>query len=67
LLSASPHAGRAATTPFSAMAGTWSGGGTMTMSSGTEERLRCRAQYDVVVGGNDLRLNLRCGSDSYNF
>jgi hypothetical protein len=67
LLSGYPLAGRAATTPFSAMAGAWSGGGIMTMSSGMQERLRCRAQYGVGGGGNDLRLNLRCASESYNF
>jgi hypothetical protein len=63
----SSHAGLAATTPFSAMAGDWSGGGTLTMSGGMQERLRCRAQYGVGGGGNDLRLNLRCASESYNF
>jgi hypothetical protein len=49
------------------MAGAWAGGGTMTMSSGMQEPLRCRAQYGVGDGGNDLRLNLRCASESYNF
>ena len=67
LLSASPNAGGAAVTPFTAMAGVWSGDGTITMSSGTQERLRCRAQYGVRGGGNDLQLNLRCASESYNF
>ena len=67
LLSASSHAGRAATTPFTTLVGTWSGGGIMTMSSGMQERLRCRARYDVAGGGNDLRMNLRCASESYNF
>jgi len=67
LLYASPYAGRAATTPFTAMAGTWSGGGTVTMSNGMQERLRCRAQYGVGGGGDDLQLNLRCASESYNF
>lgn len=67
LVFASAHASRAATTPFSAMAGVWSGGGTLTMSSGTQERLRCRAQYGVGASGNDLKLNIRCASESYNF
>jgi hypothetical protein len=52
--------------PFSAMAGSWSGGGTLTMADGRAERLRCRASYDVS-GGSTLSLNLRCASDSYNF
>ena len=57
----------AATSPFLTMAGTWSGGGTITMASGTRERVRCRAAYGVAERGENLRLNLRCASDSYNF
>jgi len=52
--------------PFAALAGSWSGGGTLTMADGRAERLRCRASYDVG-GGSNLSLNLRCASDSYNF
>jgi len=59
--------GGAATTPFTVMAGVWSGDGTMTTSGGTQERLRCRAQYSVVGAGNEMQLNLRCASESYNF
>ena len=51
--------------PFTAMAGSWSGGGTLTTSDGAQEPLRCRASYDVA--GSGLRLNLRCASQSYNF
>ena len=53
--------------PFVAMAGTWSGGGVLSTSDGQQERLRCRAAYDVAGGGEQLRLNLRCASASYNF
>src|SRR5262245_39460369 len=53
--------------PFAAMAGTWSGGGEVTMSDGQQERLRCRAAYGVGGDGRNLRLNLQCASDSYNF
>jgi hypothetical protein len=38
----------AATSPFLAMAGTWLGGGTVTMASGVRERVRCRAAYGVA-------------------
>jgi hypothetical protein len=61
-----PTAAPAAVSPFAAMAGTWSGGGVLQSSDGTEERLRCRAGYDVA-GRAELRLNLRCASASYNF
>ena len=53
--------------PFAALNGTWSGGGTLTMASGMQDRLRCRANYTPGQGGEQLRLNIRCASDSYNF
>lgn len=53
--------------PFRAMAGSWSGGGMISMANGERERLRCRANYDVARAGDELRLNLRCASASYNF
>jgi hypothetical protein len=49
------------------MAGSWSGGGVLNTSDGGQERLRCRASYDVAGTGAELRLNLRCASESYNF
>ena len=53
--------------PFMPLAGTWSGGGTLSTSDGMQERLRCRASYDVAGGGSEVRLSLRCASQSYNF
>jgi len=53
--------------PFRAMAGSWAGGGTISTANGGQERLRCRASYNVVGGGDQLSLNLRCASDSYTF
>ena len=58
---------QAAISPFLAMAGRWSGGGILRMADGEQERLRCRAFYDIAERGDDLRLNLRCASASYNF
>jgi len=57
----------AAVSPFAAMAGAWSGGGVLDTSDGARERLRCRAAYEVGAAGAEMRLNLRCASDSYNF
>jgi hypothetical protein len=57
----------AVSSPFAAMAGSWSGGGVLNTSDGGQERLRCRASYDVAGTGAELRLNLRCASESYNF
>jgi len=53
--------------PFAAMSGSWSGGGTISVSGGANERIRCRAVYDVGSGGRALQLSIRCASDSYNF
>jgi hypothetical protein len=53
--------------PFAAMAGSWSGGGVLSTTDGMQERLRCRASYDVAGRGEALRLNLKCASQSYNF
>jgi hypothetical protein len=57
----------AVSSPFAAMAGSWSGGGVLSTTDGAQERLRCRATYAVASGGAQLRLNLRCASQSYNF
>jgi hypothetical protein len=51
--------------PFTAMAG--SGEGVLSTTDGGQERLRCRASYDVAATGAELRLNLKCASESYNF
>ncbi len=58
---------QAAVSPFTAMAGLWSGGGVLNTSDGQQERLRCRAHYGVAPDGVEMRLNLRCASASYNF
>src|SRR5208283_2553890 len=52
--------------PFAGLAGSWSGTGAITLSSGSRERIRCRAVYEAP-GGRTLALRLRCASDSYNF
>jgi len=52
--------------PFAMLAGSWSGGGTVSVSNGTNERIRCNASYDVV-NPKTVQLSLRCASDSYNF
>jgi hypothetical protein len=57
----------ASSSPFPAMSGSWAGSGVITMASGTKERLRCRARYDVDGGGAKVDLTLRCASDSFNF
>jgi hypothetical protein len=62
-----PSSAVQAASPFAPMAGSWSGGGTLSTTDGNQERLRCRASYDVGGTGAELHLNLRCASQSYNF
>jgi len=59
---ASPASAQSA--PFAGLAGAWSGAGTISLSDGSKERLRCKATYRVS-GDNALQQSLRCASDSY--
>ncbi|QUS39327.1 hypothetical protein RPMA_11140 [Tardiphaga alba] len=52
---------------FAGMHGAWSGSGTISLSDGSKERLRCRASYRVSAGDSSLQQSLRCASDSYKF
>jgi hypothetical protein len=53
--------------PFAGLDGAWSGNGTVSLSDGSTERIRCRADYKVGGNGLGLKQNLRCASDSYKF
>lgn len=65
-LSLSVRPGYAQQGPFSELSGSWIGGGNITLQGGSHEPIRCRASYDAQSSGNDLKLSLRCASDSYN-
>jgi hypothetical protein len=47
------------------MAGNWHGGGTVTLDDGSNERIRCRATYEV--SGPNMSMSLTCASDAYKF
>jgi hypothetical protein len=66
-LSASPGDAQRAEVPFAGLSGSWHGAGTITMTSGANERIRCRATYTVSNEGMTLQQDLRCASDSYKF
>lgn len=51
--------------PFAAMAGSWSGSGTVTLDDGSTERIRCRAKYAPI--GPTMEMSLTCASDAYKF
>lgn len=50
---------------FEKVAGSWSGAGTATLSGGSPEPIRCRADY-TPNGRSQLGLTLRCASDAFN-
>ena len=67
VLALSTSAGHAQGRPFAGFDGAWSGSGTISLSDGSTERLRCRADYKVDKTGLGLKQTLRCASDSYRF
>ena len=67
-LSLSATAGHAqAGGPFAGFDGNWSGAGTVVLSNGSTENIRCKADYKVNGNGLGLKQNLHCASDSYRF
>src|SRR3954451_13751609 len=60
-------AGQAQSGPVAGFDGAWSGNGTVTLSDGAIERIRCKADYKVNGTGLGLKQNLHCASDSYKF
>lgn len=63
----STSASLAQSRPFAGLDGVWSGNGTVSLSDGSSERIRCRAEYKVSGTGLGLKQTLRCASDSYKF
>lgn len=53
--------------PFAEFPGSWSGAGTLKPENGAAERIRCNANYRKGSAPNEINLQLRCASDSYNF
>ena len=67
VLGLSAPAAQAQSGPFAGFEGTWSGSGTVALSDGTTERIRCKADYKLDGTGLGLKQNLHCASDSYKF
>ncbi|HEU0083493.1 MAG TPA: hypothetical protein VFQ87_11545 [Bradyrhizobium sp.] len=63
----SVSASEAQSGPFAGFDGSWSGNGTVSLSDGSTERIRCKADYKVNGNGLGLKQNLHCASDSYKF
>lgn len=64
----SVSAGHAQSTgPFAGFEGAWAGTGTVALSDGSIEHIRCKANYKVNGTGMGLKQKLDCASDSYKF
>jgi hypothetical protein len=63
----SVSAGHAQSAPFAGFDGAWSGNGTVSLSDGSTEHLKCKADYKVNGNGLALKQSLHCASDSYKF
>jgi hypothetical protein len=66
-LMVSMSASHAQSGPFAGFEGAWSGTGTVSLSDGTTEHIRCKADYKINGAGLNLKQNLHCASDSYKF
>ncbi len=51
--------------PFAGFAGSWMGGGDISMADGSQEKIRCKAEYSVPPSGEALHISINCASDSY--
>ena len=64
LLQSISSAALAQSPPFAGLAGSWTGSGSISLSDGSKERLRCRATYQVSAADARLQQSLCCASDS---
>ena len=60
-----PEQSAVAAGPFQPFVGAWTGGGQITASNGTRERIRCRANYVEARRGEALAQTIVCASPSY--
>src|SRR6202048_1529737 len=61
----SVSAGHAQSGPFAGFDGAWTGTGTVLLSDGSTQHIRCKANYKVKGNGLGLNQSLDCASDSY--
>lgn len=54
-----------ASSVFSDFGGDWRGNGIISLTDGSQEKIRCRAGYGVRGDGNALSIDVNCASDSY--
>jgi hypothetical protein len=56
----------AAANPIGEMAGYWTGAGSVTLSSGNTERVKCAVIYKVSEDVGQIRQSIRCASTDYS-
>lgn len=54
-----------AASPIEALAGYWSGMGSVALSSGKSERVKCAVTYKISGSGSQIKQNMRCASPDY--
>jgi hypothetical protein len=59
--SSAPAAG-----PIDDMSGYWSGNGSVVLSSGNTERVKCAVTYKISENGTQIKQSMRCASADYN-
>jgi hypothetical protein len=52
--------------PFGDLAGYWTGAGSVTLSSGNTERVKCAVIYKVSDDGGQIKQSMRCASTDYS-
>lgn len=55
-----------AASPFEELSGYWTGAGSVTLSSGNTERVKCAVTYRVSEGGGQIKQSIRCASTDYS-
>jgi len=51
---------------LNALSGYWTGTGSITLSSGSTERVKCAVIYKVSGGGAEINQSIRCASTDYS-
>jgi hypothetical protein len=48
------------------MTGYWTGSGSVVLSNGNTERVKCAVTYKISEGGTQIKQSMRCASADYN-
>jgi hypothetical protein len=59
-------ASASAASPIDDMAGYWSGAGSVLLSNGKTEKVKCSVVYKIADGGTQIKQSMRCASADYS-